>query len=112
MAITFYKNYSIPPNSTGVPATRTRYALVSKIGLLAGGGAAAGAGGAERLRQILGATANWIPKARPRTRPPGPGRRAGTGGRARGQGPGAQEKCIDCRNSLSLFAMAVGRQMS
>ena len=79
---------------TGVPATRTRYALASKIGLLAGGGAAGGAGGAERLRQILGATANWIPKARPRTRPPGPGRGTGTGGRARGQGPGAHKKHV------------------
>ena len=37
MAITcYYKNYGTPPNSTGVPATRTRYALASEIGLLAG----------------------------------------------------------------------------
>jgi hypothetical protein len=36
MAITCYKNYGTPPNSTGVPATRTRYALASEIGLLAG----------------------------------------------------------------------------
>jgi len=36
MAITCYKNYGTPPNSTGVPATRTSYALASEIGLLAG----------------------------------------------------------------------------
>jgi hypothetical protein len=36
MAITCYKNYGTPPSSTGVPATRTRYALASEIGLLAG----------------------------------------------------------------------------
>lgn len=36
MAITCYKNYGTPPNSTGVPATRTRYALASEIGLRAG----------------------------------------------------------------------------
>ena len=36
MAITCYKNYGTPRNSTGVPATRTRYALASEIGLLAG----------------------------------------------------------------------------
>ena len=36
MAITCYKNYGTQPNSTGVPATRTRYALASEIGLLAG----------------------------------------------------------------------------
>ena len=29
MAITCYKNYGTPPNSTGVPATRTRYALAT-----------------------------------------------------------------------------------
>jgi hypothetical protein len=36
MAIICYKNYGTPRNSTGVPATRTRYALASEIGLLAG----------------------------------------------------------------------------
>jgi hypothetical protein len=36
MAITCYKIYGPPRNSTGVPATRTRYALASEIGLLAG----------------------------------------------------------------------------
>ena len=36
MVITCYKNYGTPPNSTGVPATRTRYALASEIDLLAG----------------------------------------------------------------------------
>ena len=39
LAVTCYKNYGTwhsPPNSTGVPSTRTRYALASKIGLLAG----------------------------------------------------------------------------
>jgi hypothetical protein len=36
MAVTCYKNYGTPRNSTGVPATRTRYALASEIGLLAG----------------------------------------------------------------------------
>jgi hypothetical protein len=36
MAITCYKNYGTPRNSTGVPATRTRYALAIEIGLLAG----------------------------------------------------------------------------
>jgi hypothetical protein len=40
------------------------------------------------------ATANWIPNDAARTRPPDPGRRAGTGGRARGQGPGAHKKNV------------------
>jgi hypothetical protein len=55
------------------------------------------------------ATANWIPKAMARTRPPDPGRRAGTGGRTQGQDPGATRKIIDCRFPMSLRgAMAVG----
>jgi hypothetical protein len=31
------KKYDTPRNSSGVPATRTRYALASEIGLLAAG---------------------------------------------------------------------------
>jgi hypothetical protein len=38
------------------------------------------------------ASANWIPNGAPRTRPPDPGRSAGTGGRTRGQDPGAHKK--------------------
>ena len=36
MVITCYKNYGTRRNSIGVPATRTRYALASEIGLRAG----------------------------------------------------------------------------
>jgi hypothetical protein len=36
MVVTCYKIYGTPPNSTGVPVTRTRYALASEIALLAG----------------------------------------------------------------------------
>jgi len=75
-----------------------------------------GGGGGGRRRAPspnTGRNRQLDPKGAAEDPPPGPGQE----GRNRGQGPGAgpggaQETCIDCRNSLSLFAMAVGRQMS
>jgi hypothetical protein len=51
-------------------------------------------GRAPYRRPRKDATANWIPNDAARTRPPDPGRRAGTGGRTRGQDPGAHKKNV------------------